>query len=63
MTTFEAYKIYLALRLHFTTDSYDITKTKGRIKASEKSLQKNIKLQYHLQKIKRNILKLNLLTF
>jgi len=53
MTTFEAYKIYLALRLHFTTDSYDITKTKGRIKASEKSLQKNIKLQYHLQKIKK----------
>lgn len=52
MTTFEAYKLYLALRLHFTSDGYDIRKTKGRIRASEQSLQKNVKLQYALQKLK-----------
>lgn len=52
MTTFEAYKLYLALRLHFTTDNYDIRKTKGRVKASEKALAKNVKLQFYLQKLK-----------
>lgn len=52
MTTFEAYKLYLALRLHFTTDNYDIRKTKGRVKASERSLAKNVKLQFYLQKLK-----------
>lgn len=52
MTTFEAYKLYLALRLHFTTDNYDIRKTKGRVKASEKALAKNMKLQFYLRKLK-----------
>jgi hypothetical protein len=53
MTTFEAYKLYLALRLHFTSDNYDIRKTKGRIKASQKALEKNVKLQFELNKVKK----------
>ena len=53
MTTFEAYKLYLALRLHFTSDNYDIRKTKGRIKASQKALDKNVKLQFALNKVKK----------
>ena len=53
MTTFEAYKLYLALRLHFTSDNYDIRKTKGRIKASQKALEKNVELQFELNKVKK----------
>lgn len=52
MTNFEAYQLYLALRLHFTTDNYDIRKTQGRVKASQKTLDKNIKLQFSLKKLK-----------
>ena len=37
MTEFQAYKMYLALRTHFTTDAYDIVKNKGHIKASKQS--------------------------
>jgi len=40
MEPFEVYKLYLALRLHFTQLSYDITKTRGAVKASEKSFLK-----------------------
>ena len=37
MEPFEVYKLYLALKLHFTTEKYDITKTRGAVKASEKA--------------------------
>lgn len=50
MTTIEAYKIYLALRLHFTTDSYNISETKGRVKVNPTSLDKNPRLRYFLDK-------------
>jgi len=40
MEPFEVYKLYLALRLHFTQKSYDITKTRGAVRASEKSFLK-----------------------
>ena len=53
MTTFEAYKLYLALRLHFTSNDYDLRKTKGKIRASEKALEKNVKLQFQLEKLKK----------
>jgi hypothetical protein len=39
VNAFEAYKRYLALRLHFTTD-YDIKKSQGRVRASEQSFEK-----------------------
>jgi hypothetical protein len=35
MKPFEAYKIYLAMRLHFTSPKYDIVKSKGAVRASE----------------------------
>lgn len=34
MEPFQVWKCYLALKLHFTTTSYDIVKHKGRVKAS-----------------------------
>lgn len=63
MTNFEAYQLYLALRLHFTTDNYDIRKTQGRVKASQKTLDKNIKLQYSLKKLKDRYNKENFINY
>lgn len=35
MTPFLVYKLYLAVKLHFTTDKYDVVESRGRVKASE----------------------------
>jgi len=40
MEPYEVYKLYLALKLHFTTEKYDITKTRGAVKASEKAFMR-----------------------
>jgi hypothetical protein len=40
MTGFEVYKMYLALKLHFTTDRYNYFEFNGKTKASEKSFEK-----------------------
>lgn len=37
MQPFLVYKLYLALKLHFTTDKYDVIKMKGRVRASEEA--------------------------
>lgn len=40
MDPYEVYRLYLALRLHFTKESYDITKTKGGVKPSRQAFMK-----------------------
>lgn len=40
MDSFEVYRYYLALRLHFTTDKYDAIKQQGRVKASRQAFLK-----------------------
>ena len=40
MDPFEVYKIYLALKLHFTTESYDITKHKYAAKGKKETFLK-----------------------
>jgi len=40
MEPFEVYRYYLALRLHFTTDSYDVIEQKGRVRATKNSFLK-----------------------
>ena len=40
MEPFEVYRYYLALKLHFTTDQYDVIKQKGRVRASINSFTK-----------------------
>lgn len=50
MDAFQAYRYYLALKLHFTTDSYDVVKHKGRVKASRDSFMKRRDL-YAISKI------------
>lgn len=39
MTGFEVYKMYLALRMHFTKEHYDYQKYRGKVNASEKSFE------------------------
>lgn len=39
MTAFEVYKTYLALKNHFTKDSYDYFKYNGKVSASVKSFE------------------------
>lgn len=40
MEPFEVYRAYLALRLHFTTNNYDVIKQQGRVRASKQSFFK-----------------------
>lgn len=40
MEPFQAWKYYLALKLHFTTEDYDIVKNKGRVRASKEAFEK-----------------------
>ena len=40
MEPFKVYQYYLALRLHFTTDNYDVIKQQGRVRASKQSFFK-----------------------
>ena len=40
MEPFEVYRYYLALRLHFTTDNYDVIEQKGRVRATKNSFLK-----------------------
>lgn len=40
MDPYEVYRYYLALRLHFTTDKYDVIKQQGRVRASRQAFLK-----------------------
>lgn len=40
MTEFDAFNVYLAFKLHFTTDKYDITKTRGAVKTHKETFLK-----------------------
>lgn len=40
MDGFAAYRFYLAIKLHFTNESYDVFKSKGRVKANYDSYMK-----------------------
>tara|TARA_X000000950_G_scaffold283025_1_gene382987 strand:- start:1552 stop:2127 length:576 start_codon:yes stop_codon:yes gene_type:complete len=40
MEPFEVYRLYLALKLHFTTKKYNITKTKGAVTAKKETFLK-----------------------
>lgn len=53
MTIEEAYKLYLALRLHFTTDRYNISETKGRVRVNITSLNNNQRLRFFLDKYRK----------
>jgi len=40
MEPFDVYKLYIALKLHFTTDSYDVTKHKGAVRGKKETFLK-----------------------
>jgi hypothetical protein len=50
MTEFEVYKMYLALKLHFTTEKYNVIEQKGKVRASKQAFAKRKDL-YSLKKI------------
>ena len=50
MEPFEVYRSYLALKLHFTTDQYDVIKQQGRVRASKQSFFKRTDL-FSIRKI------------
>lgn len=54
MTAFEAYTKYLAYRMHFTNEKYDILKYNGKVKADSKSFEtRNDRYMFHkLSKVK-----------
>lgn len=50
MTAFESYKMYVALKLHFTTDNYDFFKFNGKTKIKEENFEKR-KDKYFFKKL------------
>ncbi len=40
MDAYDVYRLYMAMKLHFTTDSYDISKSKGMVKDCRNSFMK-----------------------
>jgi len=44
MDAFQVYKYYMALKLHFTTDKYDVIEQKGKIRASRQAFAKRTDL-------------------
>ena len=40
MEAYDVYRLYMAMKLHFTTESYDISKTKGRVKDCRNAFMK-----------------------
>lgn len=48
--SYEVYRYYLALRLHFTTDQYDAIKQRGRVRASRNAFYKRKDL-FSLKKV------------
>jgi hypothetical protein len=50
MDEFSVYKMYIALKLHFTTDKYDVVKQRGKVKASRQAFAKRTDL-FSIRKI------------
>lgn len=44
MNPYLVYKLYLALRLHFTSDKYDIIAMRGRVRATEQAFERRTDL-------------------
>ena len=40
MEAYDVYRLYMAMKLHFTTESYDISKTKGMVKDCRNAFMK-----------------------
>lgn len=54
MDDFEVYRYYLALKLHFTTDKYDVIKSRGRVTATREAYNKRKNL-YVMKKLARKL--------
>lgn len=54
MTPFQAARTFLAIKMHFTTDSYDAIKYQGKVKMTREAFEKR-KDKYRLEKLARNM--------
>lgn len=52
MDSFQVYRYYLALKLHFTTDNYDVFEHKGRVRCSRRTFETRKDL-YAIEKLAR----------
>lgn len=59
---YEFYKYYIALKLHFTTDKYDVIKYNGRTKVSRKSFEQRRDL-YFIRKIVKKLNEKDIVNF
>ena len=57
MTAFESYKMYVALKLHFTTDSYDYFKFNGKTRVSETNFEEKGQILLQKTRIVRRMMK------
>ena len=55
MTEFDAYRQFLALKLHFTSDSYDYFKYNGKHNASMESFDKRTDKRFFKRLVRKNI--------
>jgi hypothetical protein len=62
MDPYEVYRLYLALRLHFTKEDYDITKTKGGVRPSREAFMKRKDL-YSIRKLAQTKSKQEIINF
>ena len=62
MDPYEVYRLYLALRLHFTNENYDITKTKGGVRPSREAFMKRKDL-YSIRKLAQTKSKQEIINF
>ena len=53
MTPFEAYKLFLAIKMHFTQPQYDFIKYNGKVNASIQTFEKR-KDKFHFAKLARH---------
>lgn len=53
MNEYSVYKMYIALKLHFTTDNYDVIKQKGKVRASREAFAKRKDI-FSIRKISKN---------
>ena len=62
MTGFEVYKMYLALKQHFTKQDYDYFKYRGKVRANEKSFEQR-RDRYFFKKLATNYSDAELLSY
>ena len=62
MEAYEVYRLYMAIKLHFTSDSYDISKTKGKVRECRNAFLKRKDI-FAFRKLGQKYSKLEIINF